>query len=193
MINLKKYRTWCLNNKYPIMADESLEYICQQINLNNFKTMFEIGTCVAYSTLYFSQNSRIEKVDSIERDIERHLIAKEKILSCQDTKIKLIYDDALNYYPLYNYDLMLFDAAKAQNQAFLNHYLPYLKINGIIFIDNIYFHHISSDDNSVSSKTRKMVSKLEQFIIDIKNNSDFIVSILDLGDGLMIIKRVSDK
>lgn len=188
MVNLKKYRIWCLNNKYPIMADESLEYICKQIDQNNFKTMFEIGTCVAYSTLYFSQNSQIEKIDSIERDIERHLIAKENVLFSEDTKIKLIFDDALNYYPNKKYDLMLFDAAKAQNQAFLDHYLPYLEKKGIIFIDNIYFHHISSDDYSVSSKTRKMVSKLEQFIIDISDNPDFIVNILNLGDGLMTIR-----
>lgn len=189
MIDLMKYRIWCENNKYPIMADESLKYICSQINQKKFKTMFEIGTCVAYSTLYFSQNSEIEKIDTIERDIERHLIAKETVLKSGDSKIKLIYDDALNYYPRQLYDLMLFDAAKAQNQAFLEHYLPYLKTDGIIFIDNIYFHHISSDDYSVSSKTRKMVSKLEQFIIDISNNHQFDVNILNLGDGLMTIKR----
>lgn len=189
MNTLLEYRDWCLKQKYPIMYDEALNYICQIINQRKYQYMLEIGTCVAYSTLYFSQNSLINNIETLERDLERHLIAKENVLLFNDKKIKLIYEDALNYYPNKKYDLMLFDAAKAQNQAFLDHYLPFLNSNGIIFIDNIYFHDLKIDDDNVSLKTKALIKKLNDFVESIQKDARFKVEILSLGDGLMTIEH----
>ncbi len=189
MNTLLDYRNWCLSQKYPIMYDEALNYICQTINQRQYRYMLEIGTCVAYSTLYFSQNSLINHIESLERDLDRHLIARENVLLFNDKKIKLIYEDGLNYYPNKKYDLMLFDAAKAQNQAFLDHYLPYLNTNGIIFIDNIYFHDLKIDDDNVSLKTKSLIKKLHNFVENIQKDTRFNVKILSLGDGLMTIEH----
>jgi predicted O-methyltransferase YrrM len=88
-----------------------------------------------------------------------------------------------------NYDLLFIDAAKAQSQKFFERFLPFVKQNGLIIVDNMLFHGIKKTDPGISRNVRQLVTKIERFTNWIKNNEMFDVTFYDGGDGLAVIKR----
>ena len=72
---IEEIRVYGENNNVPIMSRETIDTINKIIDENNIKSVLEIGTAIAYSTINFASNKNIEKIVSIERDDERENIA----------------------------------------------------------------------------------------------------------------------
>lgn len=66
-------------NNVPIMSEDSIETIQNIIKKNNIKSILEIGTAIAYSTICFASTPGVEKITSIERDEERYKIASSNV------------------------------------------------------------------------------------------------------------------
>lgn len=184
MKDLNQFRQACLDKNYPIMQDDALDKVIEYLKPND--KVLEIGTCVGYSSIYLSHHQELE-ITTLERDTTRASEARQNLLEYPN--IQLIEMDALEYIPQDQFDVMLFDGAKAQNHRFLNHYKPYLKQGGLIFVDNIFFHGLMLNPQQVSNQKNlySMVKKLKKFVDDMLN-SDYDVEIFKVGDGLMKIK-----
>ncbi|MBR4178231.1 MAG: methyltransferase domain-containing protein [Bacilli bacterium] len=184
---IKKYG---IDNNIPIMSVESIDTIKKIIDDNNIKTILEIGTAIAYSTINFATCKSVKKITSIERDKERYNIAKNNVLKSKLNNIELILDDALNTTINDRFDLIIIDAAKSQNRRFLDKYKNNLNKNGIIIIDNLDFHGYVGKSNEIKSRNlRQMVRKIEKFIDYLDNNDEFDVKYIEVGDRLGVCKR----
>ena len=185
---MKKLKQYCQQHHYPIMADESLDYIKSFIKDGD--KVLELGSCVGYSSIYLAMDKDI-KIISLERDFQRHLLAKEHVKSYQkEDSISMVYDDAMVYEPVSNFDVIIFDAAKAQNQIFFERYFKVLKEDGILFIDNMDFHgHVQAVDKIKNRNLKRMVQMIGDFDKEITKRQDLKVTHLPLGDGLLMITR----
>ncbi len=182
-------RNYGINNDVPIMSEDSIDTIVKIIKDNNVKSILEIGTAIAYSTICFA-SSGIDKITSIERDKVRFEIAKTNVSKSGLNNIELICDDALNVSIEDKYDMVIIDAAKSQNRRFLDKYKNNINDNGIIIIDNLDFHGYVGKGSEIKSRNlRQMVRKIEKFLEYLDNQDEFDVEYIEVGDRLGICKK----
>lgn len=188
-----KIKEYAINNKTPIIMEDSLQYIKELISKQKVLKILEIGTAISYSALHFVSVDKNIILDTIERNQEIFEVAKNNVLEYDVyQQIRLHYGDALEY-PLEsldeNYDLLFIDAAKAQSQKFFERYLPLLKEDAVIITDNMNFHDVDVNDPNISKNLRNMLKKIERYHDWLVNHPDFETEFVDLGDGLAITKR----
>ena len=177
-------------NNVPIMSEDSIETIQNIIKENNIKSILEIGTAIAYSTICFASTPGVEKITSIERDEERYKIASSNVRKSGLKNIELIFGDATDAIIEGKYDLLIIDAAKSQNMRFFNKYKNNLNKNGIIIIDNLEFHGYVGRSSEIKSRNlRQMVRKIEKFLDFLDNNTEYDVEYIEVGDRLGICKK----
>lgn len=191
--SLEQIKQKALLNNVPIIQDDGLKIIMKYIKKYQVKKMIEIGTAVGYSALCFSEVSTIERIDTFERNEVMFEQAKENIKAANKENIIVQhFGDALECdlsNLSNNYDLLFIDAAKAQSQKFFERFLPFVKQNGVIIVDNMLFHGIKKTDPGISRNVRQLVTKIERFTNWIKANEQFDVTFYDGGDGLAVITR----
>ena len=190
---LQKIKEYALERHIPIIMDDTLEVIDEILTKKKPEKILEIGTAVGYSAMCFSEYLvQGGRIDTIERDEQRVLEARENIKKVGvEEKIKIYEGDAVEILQTLNeqYDVVFIDAAKGKYPFFLEQALRMLKPDGVILADNIlYKGYVMSDYNK--HKQRTAVTHLRQYIKEITENPDLETTILEVGDGLAISKRV---
>ena len=190
-VELKKIKKKALEDKVPIIMDDTLEAVAKILNEIKPNKILEIGTAVGYSAICFSEYLQENgKIDTIERDTERVKEARENIKRAEvEDKINIYEGDAVEILPTLNdeYDVVFIDAAKGKYPFFLNQALRMIKTGGMIIADNVlYKGYVMSDYNK--HKQRTAVRNLREYIAQITNNAKLETKILEVGDGLAISK-----
>lgn len=193
---LRQIKHKALEERIPIIMDDTLQEIEQRMMQNKPSKILEIGTAVGYSAICFSKFlSEKGKIDTIERDLERVEEAKKNINDMElNDKINIYIGDAVEILPTLNdkYDMIFIDAAKGKYPFFLAEALRMLAPNGTIFADNIlYKGYVMSDYNK--HKQRTAVTHLRQYIKETTENPELETEILEVGDGLAITKKRIEK
>ncbi len=194
MINLDKdMKEYGKNHKVPISLDDTLDFLIKTINDSNSKHILEIGTAIGYSSIAMAENTNCISIDSVELDHSRYLLAKENVAkhNLQD-RIALYNEDALEYIKNSDktYDFIYLDGPKGQYINYLPYLMKILKVNGIIFADNLYFHGMVTGAIPVSKGCRAMIKGLHKYIDEINSNPNLDTKIYDIGDGIGISKRI---
>lgn len=194
MINLdKEMKEYGKNHKVPISLDDTLDFLIKTINDSNSKHILEIGTAIGYSSIAMAENTNCISIDSVELDHSRYLLAKENVAkhNLQD-RIALYNEDALEYIKNSDktYDFIYLDGPKGQYINYLPYLMKILKVNGIIFADNLYFHGMVTGAIPVSKGCRAMIKGLHKYIDEINSNPNLDTKIYDIGDGIGISKRI---
>lgn len=189
---LKKIKEKALEDKVPIIMDDTLSVIDNILKENSVKSILEIGTAVGYSAICFTEYLQADGfIDTIERDEMRVIEARENIKKAEvEDKINIYFGDAVEILPTINkkYNVIFIDAAKGKYPFFLKEALRMLDDKGIIFADNVlYKGYVMSDYNK--HKQRTAVRNLREFIAEIQENAELDVEILDVGDGLAIARK----
>ena len=188
---LKNIKKKALEEKIPIIMDDTLEVISKILKEKLPLKILEIGTAVGYSAICFSEYlSQNGYIDTIERDSQRVQEAKENIKKAEvENKIHIYEGDAVEILPTLNdkYDVVFIDAAKGKYPFFLQEALRNLNKNGIIIADNVlYKGYVMSDYNK--HKQRTAVRNLREYIAEVTQNPNLETQILEVGDGLAISK-----
>jgi len=190
-LELKKIKEKALENHVPIIMDDTLEYIYKLYKNKPISSILEIGTAVGYSAICFTEILKEDGfIDTIERDEQRIIEAKENIIKAEvEEKINILSGDAVEILPTINkkYDMVFIDAAKGKYPFFLKEALRMLNDNGIILADNIlYKGYVMSDYNK--HKQRTAVRNLREYIKEVTENPNLETEILEIGDGLAVSK-----
>ena len=193
-LELKKIKEKALENHVPIIMDDTLEYIYELYKDRPISSILEIGTAVGYSAICFSKILKEDGfIDTIERDEERIIEARENIKKAEvEDKINIFEGDAVEILPTFDkkYDMVFIDAAKGKYPFFLKQALRLLNDDGIILADNIlYKGYVLSDYNK--HKQRTAVRGLRTFLKELNENDSFETSLLEVGDGLIVAKKVN--
>lgn len=180
----EELKNFAKENKVPIIQDEGLNFIIEQIHQNKIKDALEIGTAIGYSALSIASFG--VKVDTIERDSKIYEEALKNVsLYDKDRRINLIFHDALTYENISKtYDLIFIDAAKGQYMKFFDKYSKYLNRNGIIICDNLNFHDLKPEE--VSRNTRQLLKKIDLFKKYLKEHETFETTFYNVGDGMSV-------
>ena len=187
-----KIKQKALEDKIPIIKNDTLQEIAKRLKKCPPKSILEIGTAVGYSAICFTSFlEKNGKIDTIERDVERAETAKQNIkeMGLED-KINIYVGDAVEILPTLDkkYDMIFIDAAKGKYPFFLKEALRMLSTNGVIFADNIlYKGYVMSDYNK--HKQRTAVRNLREYIAEVTQNPNLETEILEVGDGLAITKK----
>lgn len=179
-------------NNVPIMEKEGIEFLTKYIKENNIKNILEIGTAIGYSAIRMCLVDDSITVTTIERDKIRYdeAIKNIKAFNMED-RINVIFGDALEVEVSGEYDLIFIDAAKSQSIKFFNRYEKLLKDDGTIITDNINFHGLTfSKEPAPSRNLRQMIRKIHDYLDFLKDNKEYTSRYENIGDGLMISKRV---
>ena len=190
-VELEKIKKKALEDKVPIIMDDTLEVVAKILTEIKPNKILEIGTAVGYSAICFSEYLQENgKIDTIERDTERVKEARENIKKAEvEDKINIYEGDAVEILPTLNdeYDVVFIDAAKGKYPFFLNQALRMIRQGGVIIADNVlYKGYVMSDYNK--HKQRTAVRNLREYIAEITNNDKLETEILEVGDGLAISK-----
>lgn len=190
-VELEKIKKKALEDKVPIIMDDTLEVVAKILTEIKPNKILEIGTAVGYSAICFSEYLQENgKIDTIERDTERVKEARENIKKAEvEDKINIYEGDAVEILLTLNdeYDVVFIDAAKGKYPFFLNQALRMIRQGGVIIADNVlYKGYVMSDYNK--HKQRTAVRNLREYIAQITNSAKLETKILEVGDGLAISK-----
>lgn len=191
---IEEIKKKALEEKVPIIMDDTLDVMSKYLLELKPNNILEIGAAVGYSSICFVD--LLEKkciIDTIERNKERASQTRKNIIETElNDNINLYEGDALEILPKLNnkYDAIFIDAAKGKYPFFLKESLRLLNSNGIIFADNVlYKGYVLGEYNE--HKHRTAVRNLREFIKDATDDSDLDTKILEVGDGLAIIKKIN--
>ena len=187
---LSEIKKYAIEKEVPIMQDEASDIIIKNIKENELINILELGTAIAYTTIKLASINENIKITSIERDDERYKVAKKNVEKSNLTNINLIHDDIYNTSFEEMFDLIIIDAAKAQNKNFFEKFKNNLSDKGLIIIDNLSFHGLVGKSSEIKSKNLKaLVRKIENFITFLKENKEFNIEFIEVGDGIAICQK----
>jgi len=189
---IKTIKKYALDNRVPIMVDESIDFLTTYIMKKKVKTVLEIGTAIGYSAIMMALSNPNVTVVTIEKDQNRYLEALKNVKKLKlEDRITLIYKDALDVKMKEKFDLIVIDAAKSKNLEFFNHFEKNLNHGGSIITDNLKFHgYVKTDLSKIENRNlRALVKKIRNYISFLQDNIKYKTVFYDIGDGLSVTER----
>ncbi|MGE8550681.1 MAG: O-methyltransferase [Acinetobacter calcoaceticus] len=163
--------------RYRNIEAESAKLLSQFIRMQQAKAILEIGTSTGYSTLWLAEAAQATggQVTTVEIDAKRSAEAKRHVAELELSEIVQFWvGDAIDYLKEAQdtFDFILLDA---ERNAYEN-YWPDLKRlikpkGGVLIIDNVISH----------------AAEVKSFLELIKNDQNFMSSILPIGAGLCMV------
>jgi predicted O-methyltransferase YrrM len=163
------------------------------------KKILEIGTAIGYSALIFEEAIVGKgKITSIEINEEKAEIARKNIAKYKkkdSVDIEVLTGDALDILPEINekYDIVFIDAGKSHYIKYFDLTNKLLEKNGVIISDNVLYKGMISSDHLVVKRKRTIVRNMREYIDYIVSKDNFFTTILPLGDGIAISKKIGDE
>lgn len=187
MNNLVEYAH---ENHVPIMMDDGLQFLLEQMKRNHCTSFLEIGTAIGRTSLMVRSQFDDIRIVTIERDPQ--MIEQAKINFEGISNIQLIEGDALevNLSKKESFDCIFIDAAKAQYTRFFAKYSPLLSKNGIIVSDNMDFHGLVAHPERTNNRnTKALVKKIRRYKEFLNALVDYETEFYSIGDGIAVTKR----
>ncbi len=163
------------------------------IRINNVSSCLEIGTFTGFSALSMALVLPIDgKLVALDKD--RTIIDMAKFFFKRaeiENKISTIVDDAKKSLKSLleansAFDLIFIDADKSNYINYFDFAIKLVKRNGIIIFDNVLWRGDVAKKEIIDNQTQDM----RKFNNYIKNNKKIEKTILPLGDGLTICRRL---
>ncbi len=184
---IKELLTQAKKLKTPIIVEEGINFLIQLIKIGRVKKILEIGTAIGYSAIMMALYTDA-RIITIEKDKASYVLAKENIRKAGlESKIQLVFADALEYDGVKEQDLdMIFiDAAKSAYLRFFDKYEAFLKPKGFIVTDNLLFHgEVESDGSELSKNRRQLIKKIRAYNEYIATKEGYDSYIYEIGDGI---------
>ena len=181
-----------LQKGVPIIKDEGLAFLLNFIVQHDCQDILELGTAGAYSAIMMANLNEKITVDTIEKDEKLY---KEALKNISDAglndRITVHFMPIEEFSTDKKYDLIFVDAAKAQYGKYLEQFLDNLKEDGYMLFDNMIFHGLIYEVETISSRNlRNLVSKINKFRDMVQKDERFDIMMNDnVGDGVWVLTR----
>lgn len=161
-------------------------YLAEWMTKHAIKSVLEVGTGYGLTSIAWAKAIPNVQIVTLEKHHVHAQRARENIRKAQlGHMIELIEIDAQDYQPTQSFDMIFLDGPKAQLLAQFNHFIPYLKPQGSVWIDNLDFHGHRNQVIQGRPNLSALMRKLEQFITVIEDHPDYLTQHIAIGDGLM--------
>ena len=163
------------------------------IKFNNITSCLEIGTFTGFSALAMALVLPIDgKLVALDKDKEIIKVAQSFFKKAKmNNKISTIIENAektLKSLIEVNsiFDLVFIDADKANYTTYFDFAINLVKRNGLIIFDNVLWHGDVAKKNVTDNQT-ELIRKFNMYI---KNDKKTEKTILPIGDGLTICRKL---
>ena len=163
------------------------------IKFNNITSCLEIGTFTGFSALSMALVLPIDgKLVALDKDKEIIKVAQSFFKKAKmNNKISTIIENAektLKSLIEVNsiFDLVFIDADKANYTTYFDFAINLVKRNGFIIFDNVLWHGDVAKKNVTDNQT-ELIRKFNMYI---KNDKKTEKTILPIGDGLTICRKL---
>tara|TARA_B100000408_G_C10252555_1_gene204100 strand:+ start:154 stop:810 length:657 start_codon:yes stop_codon:yes gene_type:complete len=163
------------------------------IKFNNITSCLEIGTFTGFSALSMALVLPIDgKLVALDKDKEIIKVAQSFFKKAKmNNKISTIIENAektLKSLIEVNsiFDLVFIDADKANYTTYFDFAINLVKRNGLIIFDNVLWHGDVAKKNITDNQT-ELIRKFNMYI---KNDKKTEKTILPIGDGLTICRKL---
>ena len=162
------------------------------IKINNVKQILEIGTFTGYSALsmalaigdgFITCLDKNEKTSEVANNFFKKANVEKKINLIVGTAIDSL-NNLINENK--NFDLIFIDADKENYIKYYDLAFKLISSNGLILIDNVLWKGDVIDEN----KNDTMTNIIRDFNTHIKNDDKIEKTILPIGDGVTICRKL---
>lgn len=186
---IKKMRVEYKRSGIPTILDDSLNLLLLTLKIKQPKRILEIGTATGMSGISMLYNLPNSFLTTLEKDEESFLEAKKNFKQCKMTdKVTQFLGDAgeiLNYLEG-SFDFVFLDGPKSHYIDYLPDIKRLLNTDGVLFCDNVLFRGYVNGSVECPKTDKTIVRNLREFINTVTEDCDFITSVLDVGDGILI-------
>lgn len=181
----------------PIIPNDVVKLVSFILDMVRPKRILEIGMAVGFSSSLMSQflaeGGSIDTIDRFPVMIEQAKINFKKF-GLED-KINILEGDAKDILPTLDekYDIIFMDAAKGQYIQILPEVLRLLPVGGIIIADDVLQEgRVAQKYEEVPRRQRTIHKRMNEFLYEISHNKKLRSSILSIGDGVALIRKLED-
>ena len=189
MKHLEDLEKYAKENFIPIARKQTTEFMVKIIKENNYKSFFELGTAIGYTTILLKTTFPELDIVTIEYNQKRAALAKTNFIDFNiEHEIEFVLGDAVIYETDKIFDLIFIDAAKLRNRFFLDKFSKNLNIGGTIIVDNMQLDDLwQGADQKKKAKYDLANKEFKEYILSLK---EYDVSIYDdIGDGIAVLKK----
>ena len=189
MKHLEDLEKYAKENFIPIARKQTTEFMVNTIKENNYKSFFELGTAIGYTTILLKTTFPELDIVTIEYNQKRAALAKTNFIDFNiEHEIEFVIGDAVIYETDKMFDLIFIDAAKLRNRFFLDKFSKNLNIGGTIIVDNMQLDDLwQGADQKKKAKYDLANKEFKEYILSLK---EYDVSIYDdIGDGIAVLKK----
>lgn len=178
----------------PIVQPEVARYLEVMCGILQPHSILEVGTAIGYSaSLMYHASATRPHITTIERYDKMVQLARENFARQGMTQdVQLIEGDAVEVITQLEgpYDLIFLDAAKGQYPHFLEYAIRLLRPGGVLLCDNVLYKGMIAEKKLVIRRKITIVKRLRRFIEEIMQRPELDTSLLPLGDGVTISRRL---
>lgn len=175
----------------PVLRPKTFDLLLKIAKEKDLKNILEIGTSVGLTGTALLLQNQNARLTGIEIDEEKVKKAKEnyKHFNVFD-RTKIFLGSAGEIIPILSgeYDLIFLDGPKGHYAEYLPNLLPLLKVGGVLFADDVYFHGFVFGETPKKHNTIK--HSLEKYLYEVTNDKNLKTEILDLEDGVSISEKI---
>lgn len=175
-----------------IIPPEVAQFLTFLVRLSKARRILEIGTGIAYSTIWLARASAPQDgfVTTIEINDRRARTSRKNIREALlEDRITLLKGHAVDIIPELQdkYDFIFIDAAKGQYQWFFEELFPRLEPGGLLVADNVLAEGlIVVPDEELRHRQKTSVRRLREYLQMVTNHPDLETTIVPMGDGIAV-------
>lgn len=181
-------RKMAMERHIPIVLPETTEFLWKMVETQHPKSILELGTAVAYSSLIMARAGKWELyVDTVEASRPSAEVARQHVEKYDKShSIRIHCDQALHFLQTCGkkYDMIFADARKDEYSGYFSLGKSCLNPGGIMFFDNMNWHGKVLD--GLDHPEDKRVDVLRKFRQEFLTDPGGRSHIENVGDGMGI-------
>ena len=186
---LQESREDALSRGIPVADDETLQFLLVTLGIKRPLRILEIGTAVGLSGVAMLQACPEARLTTIELEEDRYLEAKKNFESFGvSSRVTAYLGDAGEILSMMDgsFDFVFLDGPKAQYEKYLFDLKRLMKHGAILFADDVLLFGWVSGEEETPQKRRSIVEKIRSYLDVITKDTDFITSVINIGDGVAL-------
>ena len=194
MLEMERYAA---ENYVSIIPPEVAQFLTFLIHVTQAKDVLEIGTAIAYSTIWlaWAVEQRDGHVTTIEINERRAATASGNIKKAGlEERITLIKGHAVDIVPQLkdSYDFIFIDAAKGQYGWFFEELYPRLKPGGLLVSDNVLAEgKLILPDEELRHRQKTAIRRLREYLTMVTAHPGLETTVVPMGDGIAVSMKKS--
>ncbi len=192
-----RLRQYAKEKDVPIIRREMESFLRLMLHLSQPEKLLEIGTGIAYSTLFFAENGdSLKEIVTMENYEPRLEQARKNIAEYTENKeinIVLMEGDAAESIQKLSgsFDLIFLDGPKAQYIHMLDTLLTLLPVGGLLIADNVLQEGDIIDSRYITPRRQRTIhQRMREFIWEVKHNENLETTVLTIGDGVTVSRKI---